>query len=57
MAGCAGVRTVILPARNRRDLEDIPESVRTKLEFIWAEKIDDVLARALEVAPARRAAA
>ena len=56
-AARAGVRTVILPARNRRDLEDIPESVRTKLEFVWAEKIDDVLARALEDAPAQRAAA
>jgi ATP-dependent Lon protease len=56
-AARAGIRTVILPARNRRDLEDIPESVRAKLEFVWAEKIDDVLARALEDAPAKRAAA
>jgi ATP-dependent Lon protease len=58
-AARAGIRTVILPARNRRDLEDIPESVRAKLEFVWAEKIDDVLARALEEvpAPAQRAAA
>jgi ATP-dependent Lon protease len=56
-AARAGIRTVILPARNRRDLEDIPDSVRAKLEFVWAEKIDDVLARALEEAPAHRAAA
>jgi ATP-dependent Lon protease len=56
-ASRAGIRTVILPARNRRDLEDIPESVRTKLEIVWAEKIEDVLARALEDAPAQRAAA
>jgi ATP-dependent Lon protease len=56
-AARAGIRTVILPARNRRDLEDIPESVRTKLEFVWAEKIEDVLARALEETPAQRAAA
>jgi ATP-dependent Lon protease len=56
-AARAGIRTVILPARNRRDLEDIPESVRSKLEFVWAEKIEDVLARALEDAPAQRAAA
>ncbi len=52
-AARAGIRTVILPARNRRDLEDIPESVRNRIEFVWAEKIDDVLARALEDAPAR----
>jgi ATP-dependent Lon protease len=56
-AARAGIRTVILPARNRRDLEDIPQSVRGKLEFVWAEKIEDVLARALEDAPAQRAAA
>src|SRR5271168_706360 len=51
-AARAGIRTVILPARNRRDLEEIPESVRARLEFVWAEKIDDVLSRALEDAPA-----
>src|SRR6202140_2188015 len=56
-AARAGIRPVILPARNRRDLEDIPDSVRARLEFVWAEKIEDVLARALEQAPAERAAA
>jgi ATP-dependent Lon protease len=56
-AARAGIRTVILPARNRRDLEDIPESVRNRLEFVWAERIEDVLARALEAAPVHRAAA
>jgi ATP-dependent Lon protease len=56
-AARAGIRMVILPARNRRDLEDIPESVRNRLEFVWAEKIEDVLARALEQAPEQRAAA
>ncbi|HTV98133.1 MAG TPA: endopeptidase La [Steroidobacteraceae bacterium] len=56
-AARAGIRTVILPARNRRDLEDIPESARNRLEFVWAERIEEVLARALEDAPVRRAAA
>ena len=56
-AARAGIHTVILPARNRRDLEDIPESVRTKLEFVWAEKMEEVLARALGDTPAQRAAA
>jgi ATP-dependent Lon protease len=56
-AARAGIRTVILPARNRRDLDDIPESVRSRLEFVWAEKIEDVLTRALEPAPEQRAAA
>jgi ATP-dependent Lon protease len=56
-AARAGIRTVILPARNRRDLEDIPESARKRLEFVWAEKIEDVLAVALGDLPAHRAAA
>jgi ATP-dependent Lon protease len=56
-ASRAGIKTVILPARNRRDLEEIPESVRKRLEFVWAEKIEDVLARALEDSPAQRVAA
>ena len=56
-AARAGIRTVILPTRNRRDLEDIPDSVRGKLEFVWAERIEDVLARALEEQPVQRAAA
>ena len=50
-ASRAGITTVILPARNRRDYDDIPESVRAKLQFVWAEKIEDVLIRALEAPP------
>jgi ATP-dependent Lon protease len=56
-AARAGIRTVILPARNRRDLEEIPDTVSARLTFIWAEKIDDVLAHALEPATEQRAAA
>jgi ATP-dependent Lon protease len=56
-AARAGIKTVILPARNRRDLEDIPESVRSRLEFVWADRIDNVFARALEDAPMELAAA
>ncbi len=56
-AARAGIRTVILPARNRRDYDEIPESARQRLQFIWAERIDEVLSAALEGAGARRAAA
>ena len=56
-AARAGIRTVVLPARNRRDLEDIPESARKRLEFVWAETIEDVLAVALADQPVHRAAA
>ncbi len=44
----AGIRTVMLPARNRRDLDDIPQSARDQLEIIWLENVDDALAVALE---------
>ncbi len=46
----AGIKTIILPARNKRDLEDIPESIRKKIRFVFAEHIDDVLEMALEPA-------
>ncbi|MFI4868144.1 MAG: endopeptidase La [Steroidobacterales bacterium] len=54
-AARSGIKTVILPARNRRDLEDIPASVRETLEFIWAERVEDVIAAAFggELAPRR----
>jgi ATP-dependent Lon protease len=45
-AARSGIKTVILPARNRRDFEDIPASVRESLRFIWAESVDDVMAAA-----------
>ncbi len=44
----AGIHTVLLPARNRKDLEDIPESARDQLEFVWLENVDQALAAALE---------
>ncbi len=56
-AARAGIRTVILPARNRRDYDDIPESARQRLHFVWADHVEDVLSAALEGAGARRAAA
>lgn len=49
-AAAAGVSRVLLPARNRHDFDDIPQGARAKLEFIWLETVDDVLANALEAA-------
>jgi ATP-dependent Lon protease len=45
----AGIHTVMLPARNRKDLEDIPSSARERMQFVWLEHVDDALAAALEV--------
>jgi ATP-dependent Lon protease len=47
-AAAAGLTRVILPARNKRDFEEIPEDARNRLEFVWAEQVDDVTAAALE---------
>jgi ATP-dependent Lon protease len=47
----AGLQRVMLPARNRRDYEEIPAEARDALEFIWLERVEDALAAAL--VPAR----
>ncbi|HEU5442279.1 MAG TPA: endopeptidase La, partial [Steroidobacteraceae bacterium] len=46
-AARAGIRKVILPARNRRDLEDIPQSARSMLELVWVERVSEALEVAL----------
>jgi ATP-dependent Lon protease len=47
----SGVKTVLIPADNVKDLEDIPENVKRELEIIPVATVDDVLARALVRAP------
>ncbi|MBS9402204.1 endopeptidase La [Halomonas sp. TRM85114] len=44
----AGIRTVLLPARNRRDWEDIPEMAREQLVFYWIERVEDAIRLALQ---------
>jgi ATP-dependent Lon protease len=51
----AGITTLLLPARNRRDFEDIPEEARRKARFVWCERIDDAVAEA--ISPQQMAAA
>jgi len=43
----AGLKTVVVPKANEKDLPDIPEEVRQTLKFVFAETVDDVLAEAL----------
>ncbi len=50
-AARAGIKRVMLPARNRKDYDDIPEEARRQIEFVWLERVDDAVAAALE--PAR----
>jgi len=47
-AAAAGLTRVMLPARNRRDFDDIPQGARDKLEFVWLERVDDAIAAGLE---------
>jgi ATP-dependent Lon protease len=44
----AGIHTIILPERNRKDLHDVPASAREQLEFIFVQNADEALASALE---------
>ncbi|HET6520600.1 MAG TPA: endopeptidase La, partial [Geminicoccaceae bacterium] len=46
-AVAAGITRVLLPARNRRDFDDIPESAREKVEIVWVERVDEAIAAAL----------
>ena len=47
-AARAGLKRVMLPARNKRDYDEIPEDTRKSLDFIWLDRVDDVIASALE---------
>jgi ATP-dependent Lon protease len=47
-AHSAGIKRVMLPARNRRDYDDIPEVARREMEFIWLERVEDAVSAALE---------
>jgi ATP-dependent Lon protease len=51
----AGIRTVMLPERNKRDLEEIPGEARAQLEIVWVQDVDQAVATAL--APMLAAAA
>ncbi|MCK1424191.1 endopeptidase La [Bradyrhizobium sp. 182] len=56
-AAAAGLKLVMLPARNKRDYDEIPKSARDNLEFIWLERVDEAIAAALEPADAKVEAA
>ena len=43
----AGITRLLMPARNRKDLDDIPKDARDRVEFVWLEHIDDAVQAAL----------
>jgi ATP-dependent Lon protease len=47
----AGIKRIILPERNRKDLAEVPEQAKRDVEFVFASTMDDVLKAALEGAP------
>jgi ATP-dependent Lon protease len=48
----AGIKTVMLPKRNEKDLEDVPAEARAKLEFVLLEKVEDAIRTAIGELPA-----
>ena len=48
----AGITTVMLPERNKKDYEDVPEAARNAVRFVWLSTVDDAIAAALEPLPA-----
>jgi ATP-dependent Lon protease len=40
----AGLKLVLLPARNRKDLDEVPQATRAALQFVWLETVDDAIA-------------
>jgi ATP-dependent Lon protease len=44
----AGIGTVLLPERNRKDLDDVPQDARDRVRFAWMQNVDDAIATALE---------
>jgi ATP-dependent Lon protease len=43
-----GLRTIILPKRNKPDIDDVPDEIKKAMKFVFAESMDDVLEAALE---------
>ena len=54
-AARAGIDTVLLPARNRRDYDDIPPGARDRLRFVWLDTVDDALMASIDAAVASQA--
>jgi ATP-dependent Lon protease len=54
-AARAGITRVMLPARNRKDFEEIPEEVRANMQFVWLEMVDEAMAAALQPSAERAA--
>jgi len=52
----AGLKRIIVPERNRADLDEVPAEVKAELEFVFVSKMDEVLTAALDTPPKPRMA-
>ena len=43
----SGIHTIVIPERNKKDLEEIPKHIRRKLSFVYAKDMDEILEVAL----------
>ncbi len=50
----AGIKRIIVPERNRADLDEVPEEIKSELEFVYVSRMDQVLEAALEERPGDR---
>ena len=53
----AGIRTVMVPRRNEKDLEDIPADAKARLEFVFLDRVEDAVKTAIGELPATKKAA
>jgi ATP-dependent Lon protease len=49
----AGINRLVIPRRNERDIDDIPEPLRKKMKFTLVDTVDEVLDAALQKRPRR----
>jgi ATP-dependent Lon protease len=47
----AGIKTVMLPKKNEKDLEDVPAEARAKLQFVFLERVEDAVRTAIGELP------
>ena len=50
-AQAAGIRRVMIPARNRKDLEEVPQPARQQLDFIFLDNVDEAVRAAIDTGP------
>jgi ATP-dependent Lon protease len=53
----AGIKTVMLPKKNEKDLEDVPADARARLEFVFLDRVEDAVKHAIGELPSYKKAA